>query len=273
MSCRLQLLTGPPTPAATFDPGAAAAAAPPPHLWESGRASIGYLQLRTQLLRYQIARSQASGDIQSTRSFSFTSSVEAKSPSAAAAGSNLSTPNRLRGGGRPRSVSFQEERGGWGGGEAYDFRGFHHVSDLHRAPVTHLMFAHNDAHRLIAASLDGRLSVYQLDADPPGVALTLAHSAGGSGLTDFDISTSNELVVSCARDGSLCLWQLGDGTLLRRIVVGKQQPCELLSCRFLPGNNNLVVCGNSAGGVQISTLPLFSLFYVAYRYRILNIFV
>lgn len=132
------------------------------------------------------------------------------------------------------------------------------MSDLHRAPVTHLMFAHNDANRLIAASLDGRLSVYQLDAEPPGVVLTLSPDGGGSGssssggISDFDISTSNELVVSCARDGWLCLWQLGDGTLLRRILVpgGRQ----LLSCRFLPGNNNLVVCGNSAGGVQISTI-------------------
>ena len=154
--------------------------------------------------------------------------------------------------------SFQDDRGGGGlSGEAYDFRGFQHVSDLHRAPVTHLMFAHNDANRLIASSLDGRLSVYQLDAEPPGVVLTLAPqtgagAGGGAGLSDFDISTSNELVVSCARDGSLCLWQLSEGVLLRRIVVmagGKQ---ELLSCRFLPGNNNLVVCGNGAGGVQIS---------------------
>jgi WD40 repeat protein len=120
------------------------------------------------------------------------------------------------------------------------------------------MFAHNDANRLIASSLDGRLSVYQLDAEPPAVVLTLSpHTSGSSsnGLTDLDISTSNELLVSCARDGSLCLWQLGDGTLLRRIVIpGK---LELLSCRFLPGNNNLVVCGNSAGGVQISTFETY----------------
>jgi WD40 repeat protein len=228
---------------------------------DSGRASIGYLQLRTQLLRYQAARAQANADLQSTKSFSFTSSTAGDVSSFTAAGggggSNMSTPNRPRGGGRPRSVSFQDDRAG-GGEAAYDFGGFHHVSDLHRAPVTHLMFAHNEANRLIAASLDGRLSVYQLEAEPPGVAFTLSHSstAGGSvnsGLTDFDISTSNELLVSCAKDGSLCLWKLGEsGTLLRRIVVAKQRQCELLSCRFLPGNNNLVVCGNSAGGVQIS---------------------
>jgi WD40 repeat protein len=235
---------------------------PPPN--ESGRASVGYLQLRIQLLRSQAARIQANAaaDLQSTKSFSLTSSAGDIGPFAAGGGgSNLATPNRPRGGGgRPRSVSFQEDRAA-----AYDFHGFHHVSDLHRAPVTHLMFAHNEADRLIAASLDGRLSVYQLGAEPPGVAFTLSTDSGG-GLTDFDISTSNELLVSCSRDGSLCLWRLigggeesGGGTLLRRIVVGKQQRqgasaagAALLSCRFLPGNNNLVVCGNSNGGVQIS---------------------
>ena len=115
------------------------------------------------------------------------------------------------------------------------------------------MFAHNDNNTLIASSMDGSLSVYKLDSDPPEVEVTLkSHTRG---VTDFDISVSNELVVSCSADGTVCLWRLSsDGEpeasrLLRQV----QSTCRqgLTSCRFLPCNNNLVVVGSAGGLVQL----------------------
>lgn len=130
------------------------------------------------------------------------------------------------------------------GPEVYDFRGLHHVSDTHRAPVTQLMFAHYENHQLVSGSLDGTISVFDLQENV--VARTLAGHARG--VTDFDISTSNQLLVSSCQDGALYLWQLAAGQLLRRVAVCRDQ---LLSAKFLPGNNNLVVCGTSRGAVQI----------------------
>lgn len=196
-----------------------------------------YLQTRTQLLR-NLAKSHGFNDLQSTKSLSFTSSVGPRSSSSFSTGQRLKSSKLL-----PRSVSFQDGLLS----EAYNFRGFHHVSDLHRAAVTHLMFAHNDNNTLIASSLDGSLSVYRLSSEPPSVELTLkGHSRG---VTDFDISVSNELVVSCSMDGSLCLWHLSDGKLLRQVHSTCRQ--GLASCRFLPGNNNLVVIGSMGGLVQL----------------------
>jgi hypothetical protein len=96
---RLQLLTGPVQnlPLASAEP--VPSGAPPARENSAARASIGYLQLRTQLLRQQLARGT---DLQSTKSFSFTTGEEGGTTPA---GSNLSTPSRNRG--RPRSVSFQ----------------------------------------------------------------------------------------------------------------------------------------------------------------------
>ena len=51
------------------------------------------------------------------------------------------------------------------------------MSDIHRAPVTHLMFAHNENSQLISASLDGNISVYKLDENPPCVSHTLTGHA------------------------------------------------------------------------------------------------
>ena len=101
---RLQLLTAPAqTPSLAI--GEHSPGAPPVRdigAASAARASIGYLQLRTQLLRHQLARQAGGGsDLLSTRSFSFTAGEEWGTP----AGSNLSTPSRHRG--RPRSVSFQ----------------------------------------------------------------------------------------------------------------------------------------------------------------------
>ena len=178
------------------------------------RKDINYLQIRSQLIRQNV-RSQGISDLRSTKSWTV-STGESRDQLAPV-------------------VSSQ-----------YDFHGFHHLSDLHKAAVTHLMFLHNSSSTLIASSEDGSLSVHSLDSEPPTVTATLTgHKAG---VTDFDISTSNELLVSVSSDGSICVWQLPRGVLLRQLTSSGCQP--LNSCRFLPSNNNLVVVGSGAGLVQ-----------------------
>lgn len=202
---------------------------PSPLAREEVRQTTSYLQLRAQLLR-RLCRQQGAADLQSTGSFSVTTG-EVR-PLAAA-----------------KSVSFGSLCGvsEAPASEASEFRGFHHLSDLHRAAVTRLQFAHNCSATLLAASQDGSLSVHRLDAAPPAVTLQLrGHSQG---VTDFDISTSNELVVSCSSDGTVCLWLLADGSLLRQVASPTRR--GLTAATFLPGNNNLVVVGGLAGHVQL----------------------
>ena len=179
------------------------------------RRESGYLQIRTQLLRRQM-RSLGQADLQSSKSFSVRRPV--------AAGTSTS------------QVSS----------ETYDFRGFHHLSDLHSGGVTHLMFAHNTTSCLLASSLDGLLSVHRLETSPPTVSTLAGHQAG---ITDFDISTNNELVVSASLDNTVCLWQLSTGVMIRQMKSSGR--AGLTSARFLPGNNNLVVAGSREGLVMI----------------------
>ena len=64
-------------------------------------------------------------------------------------------------------------------GPAYDFRGLQHVSDLHRAAVTSLKFLHNSPDRLVAASLDGNISIHCLSSHPPAVTTQLPDAHKG----------------------------------------------------------------------------------------------
>ena len=139
---------------------------------EDVRTSTSYLKLRAQLLRRQ-CKAQGISDLQSTKSFSYTTgevrAVGASSPA--------------------KSVTFHKKQLNFGPkpplSEASEFHGFHHLSDLHRAPVTHLKFAHNQSHILLASSLDGSLSLHRLDSTPPSIGLQLQGHTGG--VTDFDI--------------------------------------------------------------------------------------
>ena len=88
------------------------------------RKNMNYLQIRTQLLRQHV-RAQGISDLQSTKSFSVTTG-ETRAPSS----------------GQPKKLTFSSGVGSVSS-EAYDFRGFHHLSDLHQGGVSHLMFAHN----------------------------------------------------------------------------------------------------------------------------------
>ena len=145
---------------------------------EEVRTSTSYLKLRAQLLRRQ-CKAQGVSDLQSTKSFSYTTG-EVRAVGASPAKSvtfHNKTQSSLTSSLGPKPPLS----------EASDFHGFHHLSDLHRAPVTHLKFAHNQSHILLASSLDGSLSLHRLDSTPPSVGLQLqGHTAG---VTDFDIST------------------------------------------------------------------------------------
>jgi WD40 repeat protein len=54
-----------------------------------------------------------------------------------------------------------------------------------------------------------------------------------------DWSVSNDLMVSCSLDATLCLWDVGSQKCLR--VVRDQMGAEMLSCLFQPANNNMVI--------------------------------
>ena len=145
---------------------------------EDVRTSTSYLKLRAQLLRRQ-CKAQGVSDLQSTKSFSYTTG-EVRSVGTSPAKSvtfHKKPPNSV-----PLNLGPKPPLS-----EASDFHGFHHLSDLHRAPVTHLKFAHNQSHILLASSLDGSLSLHRLDSTPPSVGLQLQGHTGG--VTDFDIST------------------------------------------------------------------------------------
>ena len=145
---------------------------------EDVRTSTNYLKLRAQLLRRQ-CKAQGVSDLQSTKSFSYTTG-EVRAVGASPAKSvtfHRKSQNNL-----PLNLGPKPPLS-----EASDFHGFHHLSDLHRAPVTHLKFAHNQSHILLASSLDGSLSLHRLDSAPPSVGLQLQGHTGG--VTDFDIST------------------------------------------------------------------------------------
>ena len=142
---------------------------------EEVRTSTSYLKVRAQLLRRQ-CKAQGVLDLQSTKSFSYTTG-EVRAVGTSPAKSVTFHKNSLAANLGPKPPLS----------EASDFHGFHHLSDLHRAPVTRLKFAHNQSHILLASSLDGSLSLHRLDSTPPSVGLQLqGHTAG---VTDFDIST------------------------------------------------------------------------------------
>lgn len=124
----------------------------------------------------------------------------------------------------------------------FSFGGVKHIYDQHSDAVTTVRFAHNDDSTLVAASADGRISVCQLD---DGGGSTFASLEGHTdAVLDLDISESNEFLVSCSKDGVVALWDLKTNALLRRT-----EELFVLFCRFLPKNNNLVVCGvGGAGG-------------------------
>ncbi|MPC13879.1 WD repeat-containing protein 13 [Portunus trituberculatus] len=127
--------------------------------------------------------------------------------------------------------------GGTSIGENYAFSGVHHIFDQHRDSVSMVKFAHNDSGLLACCSLDGSLSICQVaDGDPRVLHTLQLHTAG---VTGFDWSATNDLLLSCGEDGKVCLWSVLSGQCLRS--VSDQAGTQVLSCVFHPFNSNWAV--------------------------------
>ncbi|KAK7794662.1 hypothetical protein R5R35_003780 [Gryllus longicercus] len=136
--------------------------------------------------------------------------------------------------------------GGTSIAENYAFVGVHHIFDQHTSAVTMLKFANNDRSRLCCASLDGTVSICNV-ANPPRVEVVF--KGHKKGVTCCDWSVSNDLMVSCSLDATLCLWDTATNKCLR--VVRDPAGAEMMSCLFQPANNNMVIAGNSQGMVEV----------------------
>ncbi|XP_046864031.1 WD repeat-containing protein 13-like isoform X2 [Xenia sp. Carnegie-2017] len=132
-------------------------------------------------------------------------------------------------------------------GENYAFAGMHHVFDQHAEAVTSIKFAHDEKHKLACSSSDGTLSICDLLPTPPSVTCFLrGHKAA---IKDFDWSVANDFIVSASIDGTSRLWSPSSGQCLR--VFSDAYLCPVLSCRFQPLNNNMIVTGNDKAHVQV----------------------
>lgn len=131
--------------------------------------------------------------------------------------------------------------------ENYAFAGMSHIFDQHADAVTAIKFGHNDKCRLVCSSLDGTLSVCNLSTSPPSVSCTLrGHSKG---VSDFDWSLSNDFIVSASLDGTARVWDTSSGQTVR--VLPDTYDAAVLSCHFMPLNNNMIITGNQKGYVQV----------------------
>ncbi|KAI8435661.1 hypothetical protein MSG28_003924 [Choristoneura fumiferana] len=131
--------------------------------------------------------------------------------------------------------------------ENYAFTGVHHIFDQHSEQVSVVKFANNDRSKLACASHDGSVSICDVTASPPRVSFVLeGHSQP---VTGCDWSASNELVVSVALDGLLCVWDVARRCRLR--AVRDQLGASLLAVAFQPANNNMVIAGNARGMVEV----------------------
>jgi len=131
--------------------------------------------------------------------------------------------------------------------ENYAFAGMSHIFDQHAKAVTAIKFGHNDKFRLGCSSLDGTLSICNFSTSPPSVSCTLrGHSQG---VLDFDWSLSNDFIVSASLDGTARVWNTSSGQNIR--VLPDTYGTPVLSCHFMPLNNNMIVTGNQKGFVQV----------------------
>ncbi|XKL63156.1 hypothetical protein PGB90_005520 [Kerria lacca] len=131
--------------------------------------------------------------------------------------------------------------------ENYAFVGVHYIFDQHTAPVTLLKFANNDRSRLCCVSYDSTISICNVTSTPPTVECILkVHTMA---VTGCDWSASNDLMVSCSLDGTICLWDVASAKCIRR--VHGSSSAGILSCLFHPVNNNIVVAGNENGLLMV----------------------
>uniref|UniRef100_A0A131XSU7 Putative wd repeat-containing protein 13 n=1 Tax=Ixodes ricinus TaxID=34613 RepID=A0A131XSU7_IXORI len=219
-----------------------------------------YLRLRSQLLaqRYGLALEQSSNRSRSMGGRS-NSRVTLETTDSAESRLQASGESCRKGSASNRRPSVPDEGlvptyaadasraivGGTSISENYAFAGVHHIFDQHGDAVTCVKFANNEKHLLACCSMDGSLSVCRLD--PPRVLFHLkGHRAGVSA---FEWSLSNDLLVSSSLDGTVKLWDATSGGCVR--TVPDPGGAAILSCLFQPANNNMVVTGNNKGLVQV----------------------
>ncbi|KAJ8941330.1 hypothetical protein NQ318_004774 [Aromia moschata] len=68
----------------------------------------------------------------------------------------------------------------------------------------------------------------------------------------FDWSVNNDLIVSASLDGSIKVWKVDDFSCLS--TIRDPNNAQILCCVFQPGNNNLIICGNSKGELRIANI-------------------
>uniref|UniRef100_T1JHG3 Uncharacterized protein n=1 Tax=Strigamia maritima TaxID=126957 RepID=T1JHG3_STRMM len=137
--------------------------------------------------------------------------------------------------------------GGTSISENYEFAGVYFVFDQHSNAVTSVRFANDDKSKLACCSQDGTLSICQVHPPPAHVIFLLqGHTAG---VTGFEWSLANDVIVSCSLDKTIRLWETQTGTCLRTVV--DNTPSPVYSCTFQPLNNNMIVTGNQKGLVQV----------------------
>ncbi|VDP91304.1 unnamed protein product [Echinostoma caproni] len=122
--------------------------------------------------------------------------------------------------------------------------------------VNRLRFANTDNSRLALASSDGTISI--CSARPGGERGVLHVLFGGhepaSPITDVVWSFANDLLVSTALDGSVCLWDTEGGNLRRMYPASSVDVGPVLVCAFQPLNYNLLVVGGAWGRIQTLNL-------------------
>lgn len=143
----------------------------------------------------------------------------------------------------PAAVGPTEASGGDSG-----FNRVHHIFDkLHGAQLTRIVVYkdhssnNNQASHMATSSLDGTVAVNGLGTDlaeENKVSLVGAH-----GVLDFD--TVMDLLVTAGTDGAVVLWHAKSGKELRRLSMDH----KVTGVRFLPNNNNLVVCSAASAGL------------------------
>ncbi|XP_035217749.1 WD repeat-containing protein 13-like isoform X2 [Stegodyphus dumicola] len=234
-----------------------------------------YLRLRNQLLaqRYGVSLDQASlrsrsMGARSNSRVTLETSDSFESRIALAEGRRMSrrtsittddgvVPTRLADASRAMA-------GGTSISENYAFTGVHHIFDQHKDAVTAVRFANNDKSLLACCSLDGKLSICQLTPPPASVLYILTgHKAG---ITAFEWSISNDLILSCSLDATVRLWDAALGVCIR--VVEDPFSASVQCCTFQPLNNNMVVIGNSKGMVQVLNVSTGIYLKVYYFYKI-----
>ncbi|KAL7630394.1 UNVERIFIED_CONTAM: hypothetical protein RMT77_019446, partial [Armadillidium vulgare] len=218
---------------------------------DNPKAAYTYLQIRSSLLhqRYGISldqlsqRSWGTGHRSASR-LTMEGDTISNAPTVAFKVSNSSSS--LSSSSKPLSrgqmtPSYKAEAskaivGGTSIAEHYEFSGVYHIFDQHKDSTTMVKFGHNDASLLGCCSLDGNITICHLDRDEPKIIHKLQkHTAG---ITAFDWSSSNDLIVSAGLDGLICLWNTESGQCLRSVL--DQSNSQLLSCIFHPLNSNWI---------------------------------